>query len=152
MSPHFFTRLSLTAAAVLLLAGCHPPPPQIWVPGEGYSETLLIELASSKVRLGEWLEIDAERHTGPWVRIPRPEKLPQGNCWWRRPPPPVERGVGANVRWFTEPEGKFNLPSPGDGFTRRVRFDRAGTYTIRAQSAGCPGPFDSSTLTIRVLP
>jgi len=152
MSPHSFNRLSLPAAAVLLLAGCHPPPPEIWVPGEGYGETLLIELASSEIRVGEWLEIDAERHTGPWIRVPRAEELPQGNCWWRRPPPPVERGVGANVRWFVEPEGKFNIPSPGDAFRRRVRFDRAGTYTIRAQSSGCPGPFDSAPRTIRVLP
>ena len=136
----------------MLSAGCHELPSEIWIPGEEYGETLVIELSSTEIRVGQWLELDAERQTGPWIRVPRPDELPGGNCWWRRPPPPVERDVGANVRWFVEPEGQFNLPSPADGFRRRVRFDNPGTYTIRAQSAGCPGPFDSAPQTIRVLP
>ena len=145
-------RLLLVAAATTILAGCQPPPAEIWVPGEGYDESLSTTLSSSEVRVGEWLELDAERRTGPWIRVPRPEELPSGNCWWRRPPPPVEREVGARVRWLVEPEGRFNLPNPENGFRRRVRFERPGSYTIRARSAGCPGPFDSPPRTVQVVP
>ena len=143
--------LLLLEFAALSAAGCHPLPDEIWVPGEGYGEELRIELSSDEVGVGEWLELDAERRTGPWVPVPRPEELPAGTCWWRRPPPPVEVGVGGNVRWFAEPGGRFNLPNEADGLRRRVRFDRPGTYTIRAQSAGCPGSFDSAATTVRVV-
>jgi len=142
----------LLAVSALLLAGCESNPKTMYVPGEGYRERLALT-APPTAHVGEWVDLDATRETGPWV--PQPWSEPKNpTCWWRRPPPAVELHVQNNVKLDVAPAGRAELSQldPADIRTRRIRFTAPGTYTLTAESAGCPGPFRSAPITITVSP
>jgi hypothetical protein len=143
--------------ASLALSACDPPPPkQVWVPGVDFEATLRVEVVIDEAaapRVGQWIPLRAERATGPW-RLVEYEALSRGAPWLREPPPPLETGVEANVRWIVEPPdgSEFNLPTARDLRARRVRFNRPGTYRIWAESHSWGGGrVTSNVVTLTVV-
>lgn len=125
--------------ATLASSACNPPPPhEVWVPGADFEATLLVQLViedGATPRVGQWIPLRAQRETGPWQLVEYGSLAP-GERWLREPPPRLESGVEANVRWVVEPSSgwEFNLPTTRDLASRRVRFSDAGRYRIWAES------------------
>jgi hypothetical protein len=146
------------AVVATALTSCESPPPEyVWVSGAGFEASVSIELATDDVDsigVGEWVELRADRRTGPWVRVPYRDLAPNADWMWR-PPPAEELGVQASVTWRVSPpqQVEFNLPNTSDLRSRRVRFNAPGTYTLWARGhdwAG--GTVKSNELTITVAP
>lgn len=146
-------------ALIVALVACADPddvPDEVYVPAPDYTQTLRIAtLADSAhpARAGAWVTLTAQRRTGPWRLVPR-DSANLEQCWWRRPPEASEPEVAANVTWRAQPADSvtFDSPEPPE-MKRRVRFPRAGTYTLTAESHGCPhGLASRDTITIVVAP
>ncbi len=132
-------------------------PAFIWVPGENFRVDVAASCSADSdgiTAVGDWVELHADRESGPWVRIATGDLKP-GTQWLRRPPPSVEENVQANVRWHVEPEGvaEFNVPNTQDLFSRRVRFAEPGVYTVWATTQDWQGGRASSNrLTVSIAP
>ena len=146
-------------AGLVALAGCPDPdevPEQVYVPASDYAQSLSIAMLGDSThppRAGEWVTLTAQRRTGPWRLVSR-DSANLEQCWWRRPPDASEPEVAANVHWRATPavDATFDDPEPPE-MKRRVRFARAGTYTLTAESHGCPHSLASrDTITIVVAP
>jgi hypothetical protein len=144
-----------TIAALHLLAACTAEPSEVFIPGPAFQQSIRLSTAQGErgtVAAGEPLVLLAERRTGPWVAAAR-SSLAAGACWLAAAPPQIEPEVADNVRWFVEPEGSasFNVEYRSDR-TRQVRFSRAGSYRLTAQSAAsCAPPFSGNTLRVEVV-
>ena len=138
-----------------LTISCGSEPPYVYVPAEGFKQSLTVSALTPQdraVRVGEWVALKATRMTGPWKRIKRSLKEP-GDCWWVRPPKAIEEEVQGNVTWHVEPSGNavFNLPGKGwKLWERSVRFTKPGLYRLSATSAGCGSRFRSNVIEITV--
>ena len=142
--------LVTTTILMVLVVSCQRESTHIYVPGPQFTETLTISAAIPKdrdLKVGKWLELNATRSTGPWMKVHKSKKS-NYKCWWLRPPLEVEKNVQSNVRWHVEPNGGavFNLPGAGDLFKRSVRFTQPGSYRLSATSAGCGKPFHSNNV------
>ena len=151
------TRLLCAVAWLLASSACLGGDPEIvWVPDEGFSATLAIDVELPEgraVRVGDALALHAVRETGPWKQASLTTLEPDA-CWLVRPPDPVENEVQASVRWIAEPAGPavFNLPQVQDLKRRTVTFRLPGTYSLRARAdAWCGPPVDSETIEIVVV-
>ena len=132
-------RLAMAEAGLglLLFAACTPPPERVFVPGQSFRHVIEVRTphgAAAKVRVGEWLTLNARRVTGPWMEVQRKSLGPDG-CWVAPAPPAEEAEVADNLHWTALPAGRadFNLEILED-HTRRVRFSAAGRYVLRAES------------------
>lgn len=148
-------RLVALGGAVLA-AGCPARdeiPDRVYVPAAEYAQSLAIATlgdSAQPVHAGAWVTLTAQRRTGPWRLVPR-DSANLEQCWWRRPPEASEAEVAANVTWRAMPADgvTFDSPAPPE-MKRRVRFARAGRYTLTAVSHGCPHALASRD-TIRVV-
>ena len=138
----------------VLLIGCSGEPQRVYVPGDGYRESIEVTTEqgpAATVDVDEPLVLHATRRTGPWVAVER-SGLAKDACRLEQPPEPTETEVADNVRWIADPaEGAtFNL-GLRDDHTRTVRFDRPGTYTLTASSSSwCFEPFAGEPVTVEV--
>lgn len=151
-------RIVTSVAVLVALGSCAAPPPdEVWVRDPGSEVSVRITLGQTpqeSVRVGQWIDLHADRSTGRWIRV-RSKDLEPGVRWLVQPPPAEEVGVESNVRWFVEPEGgaEFNLPTAGDRLSRRVRFAAPGTYTVWAQSHTWGGEtVRSNRITVAIRP
>lgn len=138
-----------------ILACTDPVPATVYVPARDYQQSLSIGFdgdSSGGIRAGQWVVLHARRATGPWNAVPRAQAN-LTDCWWRRPPPPVESEVANNVTWHVLPSDSalFNLPS-GPEAERRLRLVRSGHYLLWAASHGCSQPVISDTVVLEVVP
>jgi hypothetical protein len=148
----------LVALCIAVVVACdHSPPESVWVAGPEFEASVRVSLAGASegpFSVGEWIELLADRRTGPWVRV-RYADLEPGSDWLRQPPPAEEPNVQANVTWVVAPSGKaeFNLPTTSDLFSRRVRFTEPGTYTLWARShTWAGGTVNSNEITVTIGP
>jgi hypothetical protein len=144
-----------TAAAVLTIAGAvtlvacsqDPEPGYVYVPAEGYVISVEITVPG-EARVGEWLQLSAQRRSGPWKRVKRAQ-APAGFVPFEKPPPELEREVADNLHWMTDPAGaRFDIPY-GASHGRAVQFEKPGTYQVWARNA-YPSDAKSNVVTVRV--
>ncbi len=144
-----------TTLVCLLALACQRDPSVVFVPGDGFRESLEISTelgADPVIGVDEPLTLHARRTSGPWQEVPRTDLLRPG-CWWAVPPDRVEPEVADNVTWRVRPDSvaAFNIGFRPDR-TREVRFPTPGVYDLTAQSAvSCLGLATVDTLTIRVV-
>ena len=139
-----FVACVVIAVASVVSSSCDPPPRHVWIPGDDFEAILRIALKTGEgetFRAGQWISLHAERATGPWQLVEY-ESLAVGERWLRQPPPQLESGVEANVRWIVEPSSgvEFNLPTTRELGSRSVRFNWPGRYRVWAQSHAWGGP------------
>ena len=132
------------------LAACSqdPEPGYVYIPADNYA--ISVEIAvPGEAKAGEWLPLSAQRRSGPWKRVKRAE-APPGFVPFEQPPPESESEVADNLHWRTEPAGaRFDVPLSNPGHTRKVQFDKPGTYQIWASNA-YPTGAKSNVVTVRV--
>ena len=144
----------LSVATLGLLACTDPPvPPNVYVPGPGYQQSLRVwaEVDTGRpARAGAPIVLHASKRAGPWMMVPSAQANLE-DCWWRRPPPEEEPEVASGVTWRVLPNDsvRFNLPKPPT-WERRVRFGLPGRYRMWAVAPGCNAPLESDTITIDV--
>lgn len=148
--------LALCACGAIA-CGEAPPPEYVWVRDPDSQVTLeiaLLQVADKSVKVGQWIDLHAERGNGLWVRVAYDEISPDQQ-WLQQPPPAKEEGVEANVRWHVEPDGsaEFNLPTAQTLHVRRVRFSQPGNYTLWASTHSWDNSrVESNQLAIAVRP
>jgi len=126
--------LLLTVVAVL--SACQDEPRLVYVPSTEPEVDLLVRASATEVSVGEPVVLFAERQNrGEWKPVER-RKLPNEQCWLRRPPPTQEKEVADNLRWEAlPPKGvRFNATLRAD-HTREVVFLETGTVTLESSSA-----------------
>lgn len=136
------------ACAIAALACGSPPPEYVWVAGPGFEAAVQVRLAedaAAECSVGDRVHLQADRSTGPWVRV-RHREIDPGTAWLVQPPAAQEHDVQANVRWLVSPPGaaEFNVFMAWDLTSRRVRFAEPGTYTLWAESHDWAGGTVSS--------
>jgi len=144
---------------ILWAAGCSVQDPEFaYVPDTSFREVLHIGVKSpdlDEIRMEEWVELQAFRETGLWKKVSFSEK-DNHDCWWRRPPPPIEDNVQTNVGWLVKPAGEeyyiFNLPDINNIMRRAVYVKKSGRFTLQGESSGCKEPFYSDVIQIEVKP
>jgi len=139
---------------LVLTCSCQSEPRYTYIPGQGFTQTLMVSPALPKnrdLRVGEWLELKATRTTGPWQRVKKSEDHAPG-CRWTEPPPDIENEMQSSVRWHVDTKdcAVFNIPGLHNIRQRLVRFTRPGQYRLWAASSGCP-PFDSNVIEVTVI-
>jgi membrane-bound lytic murein transglycosylase MltF len=138
----------------MFLVGCSREPKTVWVPGDGYRESIEVTTEQGEIAtldVDEELVLHVSRRTGPWVEVDR-SSLEDDACRLVRPPEPVEHEVADNVKWTADPAdgATFNI-GLRDDHTRTVRFDREDVYTLTATSASwCFEPFEGPPVTVKV--
>ena len=146
--------LLLTLWAATVFVGCSREPATVYVPGDGYSESIEVSTAQgliAVVDIDEPLVLHAVRRTGPWVAV-ESKTLAADACRLAQPPDPTEPEVADNLRWVADPAEDVTFSSGlSEDHTRSVRFERPGVYTLTASStSSCFEPFESEPLTIEV--
>ncbi|RLE19942.1 MAG: hypothetical protein DRJ50_11520, partial [Actinobacteria bacterium] len=154
MHPGKRVLLLLSLWGVSVLAGCSGEPATVYVPGDGFTESIEIRTAQglgAVVDPDEPLELHALRRSGPWVAVER-KTLDDDACWVAHPPAEIEPEVADNVRWIADPAGGAVVDSGRSvDRTRSARFEEAGVYTLTALSSSwCFDPYGSDPLTIEV--
>lgn len=143
--------------AVLFLAltlGCSGEPKIVYVPGDGYQESIHVATEQGPeavVDVGEPLTLHVTRRSGPWVETDAAE-LDDDACRLVNPPDPTELEVADNVTWVADPQ-EDAIFSAGlrDDHTRTVTIDRKGRFTLTATSASwCFEPFAGPPVTVDV--
>jgi len=151
------TRSNRYLPAVLLLVlllGCSGEPTKVYVPGDGYRESIDVTTEQGPdaiVDVDGPVVLQATRHSGPWIEVDE-ATLEDDACRLANPPEPTEIEVADNVNWVADPaEGAtFNL-GQSDDHTRTVSFDRPGLFTLTATSASrCFDPFEGQPVTVEV--
>ncbi len=147
-------------AGLLLLFWCsreNRAPEFVYVPGPGFEHKVTVMAVTPPdeqgyYTTGQWLELKAERRSGPWIKVKYRERN-NYPCWWvNHHPPPLEKEVQGNVRWEVIPPDRtgfeFNLPGTGGDSlqTRKLRFYKPGAYTLQAVSKLCPPTARSNIL------
>ena len=95
--------------AVLFLAltlGCSGEPKIVYVPGDGYQESIHVATEQGPeavVDVGEPLTLHVTRRSGPWVETDAAE-LDDDVCRLVNPPDPTELEVADNVTWVADPQ------------------------------------------------
>jgi len=151
------TRPNRYAPAILLLAllcGCSGEPTIVFVPGDGYRESIEVTTEQGPdavVDVDEPVVLHVTRHSGPWVEVDA-ATLEDDACRLTSPPEPTELEVADNVTWAADPaEGATFDLGLSDDHTRTVSFDRPGLFTLTATSSSwCFDPFDGEFATVEV--
>ena len=150
------TRYRYLAAilSMLTILGCSSEPEIVYVPGEGYQESIHVATEQGPeavVEPGEPLTLHVTRRSGPWVEV-KSATLDDDACRLVNPPDPHELEVADNVTWVAGPtEGVTFDPDLSDDHTRTVTFDRKGQFTLTATSASwCFEPFAGPPVTVDV--
>ena len=147
-------RYSPVVLSLALLFGCSGGLAEVYVPGDGYQESIEVTTEqgpSAVVEVDEPVVLLVTRNSGPWVEVDA-ATLEDDACRLVRPPEPTELEVADNVSWVADPaEGAtFNL-GLSDDHTRTVSFDRPGVFTLTATSASwCFEPFEGEPVTVEV--
>ncbi len=132
-----------------ILWGCskNAQPEFVYVPAEDYVISVEISLPGEG-RAGEWLELSAQRRSGPWKRVRR-EEASAGFAPFEKPPAEFENEVADNLFWMTDPPGaRFDVPA-AKPHRRYVLFPKPGTYQVWARSA-YPTDAKSNVVTVQV--
>ena len=142
----------MAVVALTLLACDSGTPEYVYVRTSSVIVTVTAQ-SESRVRVGEWLRLRANRRTtGQWQRL-RFADVPKDTPWIAYIPPEHEPDVAASLRWFAEPADGVEFNNPATGAVpleeRGVRFARAGTYRLWATSYA-PQDAMSNTLQIDV--
>ena len=150
--------VSLLLVVTLSTSACDPPAPEwVWVPAPDFEATLHVWVGDEpgeSLRVEEWINLHANRSTGPWIRA-KYKDLPADARWLTRPPEEREENVEANVHWYVEPSGyhKLNLPTAPDILTRQIQFSEPGQYKIWAEShTWGGGQVESNVVEISIRP
>jgi membrane-bound lytic murein transglycosylase MltF len=147
-------RYSPVVLSLALLFGCSGGSAEVYVPGDGYKESIEVTTDQGPhavVEVDEPVVLNVTRKSGPWVEADA-AALEDEACRLVRPPEPTELEVADNVNWVADPaEGAtFNL-GLSDDHTRTVSFDRPGVFTLTASSSSwCFEPFEGEPVTVEV--
>jgi len=144
----------LAVLSIALLAGCSGEPETVYVPGDGYQESIHVATEQGPeavLEVDEPLTLHVTRRSGPWVEADS-STLEDDACRLVDPPDPTELEVADNVTWVADPkEGVTFAGERSDDHTRTVTFDRKGRFTLTATSASwCLEPFAGPPVTIDV--
>jgi hypothetical protein len=136
---------------ILALGACSPSTPEyVYVRTSSVVVTVTVR-SESRVKVGEWLRLQASRATsGHWEKVHFSD-VPQESAWIGYIPPEHEPEVAANLRWFAEPmegvEFDSTVPRPVSILDRAVRFAKPGIYRLWASSHA---PLDATSNSLQI--
>jgi ABC-type amino acid transport substrate-binding protein len=137
-----------------LMVGCSSEPEIVYIPGEGYEESIHVATDQGPVavvEVDEPLMLHVTRRSGPWVEV-KSATLDDDACRLVNPPDPHELEVADNVTWIADPaEGVAFGNDLSEDHTRTVTFDREGQFRLTATSASwCFASFAGPPVTVQV--
>jgi membrane-bound lytic murein transglycosylase MltF len=140
--------------SMMTILGCSGEPEIVYVPGEGYQESIHVATEQgpdAAVDVGEPLTLHVTRRSGPWVEV-KSATLGDDACRLVNPPDPHELEVADNVRWVADPaEGVAFDRDLSEDHTRTVTFDAKGQFALTATSASwCFEPFAGPPVMVQV--
>jgi len=146
--------LGIAVLLLVLLPACSREPATVYVPGDGYRESIDVTTEQGPVAtldVDEELVLHVSRRSGPWVEVEQ-SSLDDDDCRLVNAPESPESEVADNVTWAADPaDGATFNQGLREDHTRTVRFDQEGVYTLTATSSSwCFEPIGGVPVTVKV--